>query len=94
MRPVHVPLLPGLICMYFPMTLLGYLALGDNLEADLINSLYPNSFFKSAAQVLFMLNLTTSLVSVISPVYQQLEDSIGIPSGSAAEGPSSHSVTA
>ncbi|XP_043234586.1 amino acid transporter AVT1B-like [Amphibalanus amphitrite] len=70
----------GLICMYFPMTLLGYLALGDQLEADLINSLYPNSFFKSAAQVLFMLNLTTSLVSVISPVYQQLEDSIGIPS--------------
>ena len=63
------------------MTLLGYLALGDQLEADLINSLTPNSFFKSAAQVLFMLNLTTSLVSVISPVYQQLEDSIGIPSG-------------
>jgi len=70
----------GLICMYFPMTLLGYLALGDQLGPDLINSLYPSSFFRSAAQVLFMLNLTTSMVSVISPVYQQLEDSIGIPS--------------
>ena len=69
--------------MYFPMTLLGYLALGDQLEADLINSLTPDSFYKSAAQVLFMLNLTTSMVSVISPVYQQLEDSIGIPTGEA-----------
>ena len=75
--------------MYFPMTLLGYMALGDQLQPDLINSLYPNSFFKSAAQVLFMLNLTTSLVSVISPVYQQLEDSIGIPSSENTAGHSS-----
>ena len=65
--------------MYFPMTLLGYLALGDQLEADLINSLRPEGFFKSAAQVLFMLNLSASLLSVISPVYQELEERIGIP---------------
>ncbi|KAF0293885.1 Amino acid transporter AVT1A [Amphibalanus amphitrite] len=69
----------ALICMYFPMTLLGYLALGDQLDADLINSLKPDGFFKSAAQVLFMINLSASLLSVISPVYQELEDRIGIP---------------
>ncbi|XP_037087053.1 amino acid transporter AVT1B-like [Pollicipes pollicipes] len=69
----------ALLMMYFPMTLLGYLALGDQLDADLINSLTPDGFLKTAAQVLFMLNLSASLLSVISPVYQELEQRIGIP---------------
>ena len=78
--------------MYFPMTLLGYLALGDQLEADLINSLRPDGFFKSAAQVLFMMNLSASLLSVISPVYQELEDRMGIPLRELPGGQNGHTA--
>ncbi|XP_037082673.1 amino acid transporter AVT1E-like [Pollicipes pollicipes] len=67
----------GLIVLFTTMSSLGYTALGDQLSANIINSL-PDGDFRKISQVAFTVSLTTATYTLINPVFRQVEGPLKI----------------
>ena len=81
-RLADYPCLPvrlrvGLIVLFSSMSALGYTALGDNLSANIINSL-PDGDFRKISQLAFTISLITATYTLINPVFRQVEGPLRI----------------
>ena len=76
----------GVVSMYLPVTVLGFVAYGRNITSNILNSVGYNQHNTSAVMLdivlaLIMLHLLFSFVIVVNPVSQQLEELLSIPQG-------------
>lgn len=63
--------------LFTTMSSLGFLALGEDLSANIINSL-PMGDFRMVAQIAFSISLTTATYTLINPVFRQVEGPLKI----------------
>ena len=76
----------GVVSMYLPVTVLGFVAYGRNITSNILNSVGYNQHNTSAVMLdivlaLITLHLLFSFVIVVNPVSQQLEELLSIPQG-------------
>lgn len=76
----------GVVSMYLPVTVLGFVAYGKNITSNILDSVGSNQHNTSAVLsdivlALITLHLLFSFVIVVNPVSQQLEELLSIPQG-------------
>ena len=74
----------GVVSMYLPVTVLGFVAYGKDITSNILNSVGSSQHNTSAVLsdivlVLITLHLLFSFVIVVNPVSQQLEELLSIP---------------
>lgn len=76
----------GVVSMYLPVTVLGFVAYGKDITSNILNSVGSNQHNTSAVLsdivlALITLHLLFSFVIVVNPVLQQFEELLSIPQG-------------
>ena len=76
----------GVVSMYLPVTVLGFVAYGKDITSNILNSVGSNQHNTSAVLsdivlALITLHLLFSFVIVVNPVSQQFEELLSIPQG-------------
>ena len=76
----------GVVSMYLPVTVLGFVAYGKDITSNILNSVGSNQHNTSAVLsdivlALITLHLLFSFVIVVNPVSQQFEELFSIPQG-------------
>lgn len=76
----------GVVGMYLPVTVLGFVAYGKDITSNILDSVGHNEHNSSAGMldtvlVLITLHLLFSFVIVVNPVSQQFEELLNIPQG-------------
>lgn len=76
----------GVVSMYLPVTVLGFVAYGKDITSNILDSVGHNQHNTSAGMLdvvlaLITLHLLFSFVIVVNPVSQQLEELLSIPQG-------------
>ena len=76
----------GVVSMYLPVTVLGFVAYGKDITSNILDSVGSNQHNTSTVLsdlvlVLITLHLLFSFVIVVNPVSQQLEELLSIPQG-------------
>ena len=76
----------GVVSMYLPVTVLGFVAYGKDITSNILNSVGSNQHNTSAVLsdivlALITLHLLFSFVIVVNPVPQQFEELLSIPQG-------------
>jgi hypothetical protein len=65
--------------MYLPVAVSGFLIYGDDLSANVLQSL-PNNWLRAAAEIILSLHLLTAFVICLNPWSQDTEAMLNIPS--------------
>ena len=76
----------GVISMYLPVSVLGFLAYGEHVTSNILlsihhNSLDPRAVILDIVLVLITAHLMFSFVIVLNPVSQQAEELFNLPMG-------------
>lgn len=76
----------GVVSMYLPVTVLGFVAYGKDITSNILDSVGNNQHNTSTGMLdvvlaLITLHLLFSFVIVVNPVSQQLEELLSIPQG-------------
>lgn len=76
----------GVVGMYLPVTVLGFVAYGKDITSNILDSVGHNEHNSSTGMldsvlVLITLHLLFSFVIVVNPVSQQFEELLSIPQG-------------
>lgn len=76
----------GVISMYLPVSVLGFLAYGKDITSNILDSVGHNEHSTAAVTldivlVLITLHLLFSFIIVVNPVSQQFEELLRIPQG-------------
>ena len=76
----------GVVSMYLPVTVLGFVAYGKDITSNILDSVGSNQHNTSAVLsdivlAVIMLHLLFRFVIVVNPVLQQFEELLSIPQG-------------
>jgi amino acid permease len=67
--------------MYLPVSILGFLAFGDDVKTNVLLNLSSSSGMTKCVAALIASHLLFSFVIVINPVSQQVEEWLNVPKG-------------
>ncbi|GFO10639.1 amino acid transporter antl1-like isoform x2 [Plakobranchus ocellatus] len=68
----------GILALYVPVSVVGYLVYGSNLKANVLMAMLPGPLL-TIAQLLITVHLLTATIILINPVCQEGEDVLKIP---------------
>ena len=71
----------GVLAMYLPVSILGFLAFGDNVQTNILHNLSSTSGITKCVAALIASHLLFSFVIVINPVSQLVEEWLNVPKG-------------
>lgn len=69
-----------ILAMYLPLSILGFLAFGDDVNVNIIKNL-PASAISKCVAALISVHLLFSFIIVVNPVSQQVEEWLNVPKG-------------
>ena len=71
----------GVLAMYLPVAILGFLAFGDDVQTNILLNLSSTSGITKCVAALIASHLLFSFIIVINPVSQLLEEWLNVPKG-------------
>ena len=71
----------GVLAMYLPVAILGFLAFGDDMQTNILLNLSSTSGITKCVAALIASHLLFSFIIVINPVSQLLEEWLNVPKG-------------
>ena len=69
------------LAMYLPVSILGFLAFGDDVQTNILSNLSSTSGITKSVAALIAAHLLFSFIIVVNPVSQQLEEWLNVPKG-------------